>query len=228
MREVITKFLSFGSQNTYYQWKKQNRPIIKFFEKYFSKEELEEFLSTGKINKLENLNSYSLSSWMNFLKKMQLQEFCGYNYFSEFILQYIFKGFEPGPNAGEYWIGEDELNYFQKDFIEFLFRNYGVSSNEKFFFAAEILNDIKYLTTFIYSFDESNLLFLNMNIEDNFKTLQSFANLNSKFDHEQKNTLLMFEESLLKCLKKSLNKEGNLEELIFEYKSKCINELKEN
>jgi hypothetical protein len=29
------------------------RPIVKFLEKYFSKEELEEFLVTEKINKLE-------------------------------------------------------------------------------------------------------------------------------------------------------------------------------
>lgn len=218
------------AEGTYYKWKKEERPIIKLLDKYFSKEELEEFLSTGKINKLENLNSYSLSSWMSFLKKIEKlagNEFNVFNYFAEFILHYILKSFEPGPNGEEYWIGQCELNSFQKDFIEFLFCNYGITSNEKFFFGSKILNDMKYLTTFIYSFDDSNLLFLNMNIEDNFKTLQSFANSNSKFDYDQKNTLSMFEYNLLKCLKSELNKEGNLEDLISEYKLKCIKELEE-
>jgi hypothetical protein len=54
MREAITKIFAFGSQNTYYQWKKQDRPIIKLIEKYFSKEDLKEFLETGEISKFEN------------------------------------------------------------------------------------------------------------------------------------------------------------------------------
>ena len=31
------------SINTYYNWKKENRPIINLLDKYFSKEDLEEF-----------------------------------------------------------------------------------------------------------------------------------------------------------------------------------------
>jgi hypothetical protein len=65
MREVITKLLSFGSQNTYYQWKKQNRPIIKLLEKYFSKEELEEYLNTGKVEKLELIRNFSTEELRN-------------------------------------------------------------------------------------------------------------------------------------------------------------------
>lgn len=233
MREVITKLLSFGSQNTYYQWKKQNRPIIKFLEKYFSKEELEEFLNTGKINKLENLNSYSFSSWISFLNKLELldvKESSGYNYFAEFILHYILEGFEIGADEKEYWTGDNELRVFQNSFMKFLFTQFNSSIDKDILLDANFGNieDIRYLTTFINTFDESDLLFLNMNIEDDFRTLKSFDNTHNEAFSYQKNTLIIFENSLLDCLKKSLNKEGNLEDLISEYKLKCIKELEEN
>ena len=43
------------SINTYYLWKKQGRPIISLLEKYFTKEDLGEFLKTGKIKKLDKI-----------------------------------------------------------------------------------------------------------------------------------------------------------------------------
>lgn len=48
----IIKLMNF-SRNTYYVWKREGRPIISLLEKYFTKEELEEFLQTGKISALE-------------------------------------------------------------------------------------------------------------------------------------------------------------------------------
>ncbi|MDY0122849.1 hypothetical protein [Sulfurimonas sp.] len=45
-----------SSEGAYYKWKKENRPIITLLDKYFSREDLEEFLETGKVAKLENLN----------------------------------------------------------------------------------------------------------------------------------------------------------------------------
>lgn len=38
---------------SYYNWDNQNRPIIEILERYFSKEDLTEFLETGKMSKLE-------------------------------------------------------------------------------------------------------------------------------------------------------------------------------
>lgn len=40
-------------------WKVEKRPIITLLEKYFTKEDLEEFLETGKISRLENDVGYS-------------------------------------------------------------------------------------------------------------------------------------------------------------------------
>lgn len=229
--EIMCKFFNFSAP-TYYKRKKEGNLAIKFIEKYFSDENILDFLNYSKMNKLENLNSYSLSSWMNFLKKIELlgiKEFCGYNYFSEFILYYILKGFEPDPNGKEYWIRENELRVFQNSFIKFLFTYFNNSINKDILLDTNLINieDIRYLTTFINAFDESDLLFLNMNIEDNFRTLKSFDNTHSEFYNYQKNTLIMFENSLLECLKRELNREENLEDLILEYKLKCIKDLEE-
>lgn len=53
MKKAILKLLDV-SDKTFYNWKKEKRPIIRLFEKYFTKEDLEEFLETEKITKFES------------------------------------------------------------------------------------------------------------------------------------------------------------------------------
>lgn len=52
------------AEGTFYKWKRENRPIISLLEKYFTKADLEEFLSTGAVMKYEpepvQLNSDSV------------------------------------------------------------------------------------------------------------------------------------------------------------------------
>lgn len=50
------------AEGTFYKWKKQQRPIVLLIEKYFTKEDIEEFLETGKITKLENIAPYDYLS----------------------------------------------------------------------------------------------------------------------------------------------------------------------
>lgn len=52
-------------RNSYFNYKKQGRPIIKLLEKYFNKEDLLEFLNTNKIQKLEKTD---------FLKKQVIEK----------------------------------------------------------------------------------------------------------------------------------------------------------
>lgn len=58
MIETIVKILGV-SKNSYWNYKNQQRPIIFLLEKYFTKEDLEEFLETGKISKFETNAEYS-------------------------------------------------------------------------------------------------------------------------------------------------------------------------
>ena len=50
-----------NTEKSYYRWKKENRPIIAFLERYFTKEDLEEFLKTGIVSKLENTEDHKMS-----------------------------------------------------------------------------------------------------------------------------------------------------------------------
>lgn len=59
--EILLKTYSKLLQNTVRtisNWKNENRPIINLLEKYFLKEELEEFINTGKIAKQELIKNY--------------------------------------------------------------------------------------------------------------------------------------------------------------------------
>ena len=52
IKETIKKFLDIA-ERTYYNWRKEGKPIIFLLEKYFTKEDLEEFLETSMIERLE-------------------------------------------------------------------------------------------------------------------------------------------------------------------------------
>lgn len=219
-RDIFMQLFNI-SVNTYYLWKKQERPIVKLLEKYFLKEELSEFIETGKIIKFENLNSYTVSSCISFLIKLEqldIKEFYGFTYFSRYIIYYIKKGFEPDKDGNEYWIGENELKSFQNDFIKFLLELFDNSKNNDL-----LLDDLRYLTSFINDFTESDLIFLNMNVNDNFNLLLDFEKSNKEFYSKQKHTFVQFENSLINSLKEELSEDGDLKELMFLYKKSIIN-----
>lgn len=59
MREedIYSTLFGFGSNTTFYTWKKDPKRIIfSLLEKYFTKEDLEEFLKSGKIEKFDFLD----------------------------------------------------------------------------------------------------------------------------------------------------------------------------
>lgn len=210
-----------NSPKTISNWKKENRPIINLLYKYFKKEDLEEFLEIGKVNKFENLIEYTYFSTVNFLDQLNFlskNEFQGYNYFTDFLLDYIDKGYEFDRDNLQ-WIGEVELKIFQNDFIKFLINN----PNYKDLTLSHI-EELRYLTSFINDFSTSNLLFLNMAIVDNFNILFDLRESN-KMSTIQKSTLVMFKDALLKSLKLYLNKDGNIFDLMQEYKKMIINKL---
>lgn len=60
LKNIIENFFGFAFP-TYYRWKKEQRPVITFLEKYLSNQEIEEFLETGKIEKLDHVNLYLLN-----------------------------------------------------------------------------------------------------------------------------------------------------------------------
>lgn len=55
--ETTVKLLGV-SKNSYWNYRKQKRPVMFLLEKYFTKEDLQEFLYTGRISKFEEGVSY--------------------------------------------------------------------------------------------------------------------------------------------------------------------------
>jgi len=93
MNTVMSKLFDFNS-STYYRWKKEGRPIIALLEKYFTKEDLIEFLETGKILKFENLNlsdnyiNSLLDRWLKPYDSLVFEKIL-YFYFDEFAVNFI-------------------------------------------------------------------------------------------------------------------------------------------
>lgn len=73
-KEVMATLFDFNA-TTYYSWKKQERPIIRLIERYFTKEDIEEFLEFGTVEKLEfaNLQDYGnrVAEFVKLLDKLQ-------------------------------------------------------------------------------------------------------------------------------------------------------------
>lgn len=55
-KEIIEQFFGFTIA-TYFNWKKEQRPVINFFETYFEKLDIEEYLKENTITKLDSLSN---------------------------------------------------------------------------------------------------------------------------------------------------------------------------
>lgn len=66
--DEVTSLILGCSVSGFYKWKKANRPIINLLETYFTKEELEEFISTGKISKQELTKNLSVNEIQELIK----------------------------------------------------------------------------------------------------------------------------------------------------------------
>jgi len=56
MKDSIKQILDIADR-TLYNWRKEKKPIVLLLEKYFTKEDLEEFLKTGEIRRFENYDA---------------------------------------------------------------------------------------------------------------------------------------------------------------------------
>ncbi|MCG3654660.1 hypothetical protein [Aliarcobacter butzleri] len=72
-KETMANLFS-ASEGAYYKWKRENRPIIQLVDKYLSKENIEEFLETGKIQKFETI-SYITNNYIQKNLKIYIDSF---------------------------------------------------------------------------------------------------------------------------------------------------------
>ncbi len=182
--QTITKLFSFTRQ-TWAKWKDENRQITKLLQLYFSDEELNEFLETGKIRKFElikNLTTKELEKKLN-----------NYNIFDISILKLKLISL---PNAAKQLMIE-QLNYCiveKKDYTLEIVKNYHKTHFEKikediWLFIKEPSSILKanpdYFKKdrikFIYYFEniitKDELLYINQNKEEIIKILETFKGL---------------------------------------------------
>lgn len=244
----ILKLMCY-SRNTYYVWKREKRPIIELIDKYFTDSEIEEFLQTGKINKFDNLNKYSLSSCISFLEKLKLlriksssshypYEYNYFHYFTNFILDYIKNGYK-----NKHWNGTTNLHLFQNYFldfsidnqpefsnsikaIDFIYNQETIDLNNPINLESNTINTLRELSNFINNFKKEDLYFLNLCIQDNFTTLLNFYKSDdvkiSYLQNNVSNFLNDLKNTLEKKLNISIDSIDNIENYIIQYKELVI------
>lgn len=82
-KETMANLFS-ASEGAYYKWKRENRPIIQLIDRYFSKDDIQEFLETGKIRKLEVIKGFEINELEKLLftrdnQEEQLVDFVSHN-----------------------------------------------------------------------------------------------------------------------------------------------------
>lgn len=89
----MTALFQFSRQS-WNNWKKEKRPIITLLEKYFTKEDLEEFLETGKISNFEILEEFkallqgSKFDYLSFLTNY-LKHSNEFDFFTDFYYRFL-------------------------------------------------------------------------------------------------------------------------------------------
>ena len=171
MLTVLSKLIG-NSPRSISNWKKEGRLIIELLEKYFTKEELLEFLQTGKINKLENIGTTTAVSVINFVNKVAYlyTEKQNSELFYDFLIYYTqLEECFYEMDSDYYWYGLTEIDEFQEVFFKYLIES-SVS-----------ISDLRHMSSFINRLGYSDLLFLNMEIENGWSTLFNFKHTEVSF-----------------------------------------------
>lgn len=133
--ELYSKLFNF-SIPTYYNWKKESRPIIKLLEKYLTTSDLEEFLEKEKILKLDMLDKFIEEK----NKKVELY----LKYFSTNGNQLMYMSHNKIPL--EYLATLINYNREEDFFIQFnnnVYLNNKIEDEEKKYFTSTLNNMIK-------------------------------------------------------------------------------------
>lgn len=167
-REIFMELFDI-SVNTYYLYQKQNRPAMLLLKKYFTKEDLEEFLKSGRVRKFDNIDNTITISIISFLQKLDVlyRESGNPDIFYNFIVYYIqhFESLNDWDDTYP-WQGSGEIGEFQELFYQYLIDT-KVS-----------MRKLKHTSLFINQLSQSDLLFLNINILDGFELMFNFKNEN--------------------------------------------------
>lgn len=167
-----------NSLKTVSNWKKEKRPIMNFLYKYFTKEDLQEFLETGKISKLERnlslqlINKEAVKIYIDFIQKLNFEEIV-------FFLSIIFEIKQNSENTSDVFL--DYLLLSNCDISikkQTIISINSISNQVLFFYAVDYLSDIKFKD--IYYLQNNNNIFEKNHL---LAYIQSFLNLKKGIDY---------------------------------------------
>lgn len=158
---LMSKLFGYSSQ-TYFNWKKdeKNRPVISLLSKYFTKKDLEEFLESGKIQKMENIQH--LDSFIFYISNIHItiiDKLCNINVSSNQLSLLIFKSIKDFKQDEQFSGYPDDvcdefidfvIKHFEKEELNTLLKICHKISKDTFFM---YVNNIDLLDN--YKFDDS-------------------------------------------------------------------------
>lgn len=188
-KEILSLFKY--SRGTYYSWKKEKRPIIKLIEKYFTKEDLKEFISTGQISKLEIQNNHGINlsiakEYLSYIKEIiyfTKKEICDGEVFEKSLLfiYFDFINFIKIYDESDLFYLNDEIPCREIVLKELLNQYFKKNPNNYSPFA------LHYLSNF-------NLLIASYILEILQKTFSEFYKLAVIYDYKMTYLHLIFEQ----------------------------------
>ncbi len=159
------------------KWKRENRPIISLLDKYFTKEDLEEFLETNKIQKMDMLQYYNKQILVDFF---DLLHNCTINVFVDFILfidfEQLINELDKDGGSISYTITKYYIQYY-----DYTMNRYKENNNIE-----DIKSALLSLNGTLQSLTTNHINYLELNFKCNFKNYIDFLIKNKFYEHATK------------------------------------------
>lgn len=182
---------------SYYNWANQKRPIIALLEKYFTKEDLEEFIQTDRISKFEILEEFKMilqgSKWdyLEFINK-HLKYSPQFDFFTDFYYRFLvyIHTLQNNPNRSDI----EFQNIFQLNdaLPSFLINNSFSDLNESEAYK------LQYNIRQINSMDQNMTNFILLNISNEFQSLTQKTDIQFSDEYRKQSII----HSLMFCIYK--------------------------
>ncbi|MCT7553827.1 hypothetical protein [Aliarcobacter butzleri] len=179
MEKIILNLFQY-SRATYYSWKREKRPIILLIEKYFTKEDLEEFLQTNEISKLKNLDHYENILNIQF-STFYRKYFTSGEKFNHFFWEFIHLYKNKIVSIKSYNLNENKilLNEYLLDYYSYKLEINKEIDNHPVDY---LKSKLSYFITLMQELNVELLDFFIKNVELNFRPLINYL-LNNKLHH---------------------------------------------
>lgn len=153
--KAVSKLMSF-SINSYYVWKKENRPIIALLHKYFKEDDINEFLQTGSVSKFDNIEHFQYDFYKSYYSLISNLEQDELVIFLEFLKK-----------------NQDNLSQLSSDFI-----------NQVFYYECENNIKLKLIKNYSNITDKNQFSYFGLKNMLNDKFL-SFYRFSIKYAHPE-------------------------------------------